>query len=136
MSSAKPVLISGAGPGGLLLAQSLRSHRIPFELYERDSARSSRGQGYRLRISVDGINALEQALEPAHYVRFRAGCTELGAGNVEIVDALTMESKPMQQPDGPAGGGDTVGVDRAFLRRTLLEGIEDVVVFGAQVVGY
>src|SRR5260221_10298646 len=108
MSSAKPVLISGAGPKGLLLAQSLRSHRSPFELYERDSASSSRGQGYRIRISIDGISALEQALEPAHYARFRAGCTELGAGNVEIVDALTMESKPMPQ-GGPAGGGDVVG---------------------------
>jgi 2-polyprenyl-6-methoxyphenol hydroxylase-like FAD-dependent oxidoreductase len=44
MSSAKPVLISGAGLGGLLLAQSLRSHRIPFKLYERDSAGSSRAR--------------------------------------------------------------------------------------------
>jgi 2-polyprenyl-6-methoxyphenol hydroxylase-like FAD-dependent oxidoreductase len=52
MSSAKPVLISGAGIGGLLLAQSLRSHRIPFKLYERDTDGCSRSQGYRIRISV------------------------------------------------------------------------------------
>ncbi len=141
MSSAKPVLISGAGPGGLLLAQSLRSKGIPFKLYERDTAGSSRAQGYRIRISVDGISALEQVLEPAHYARFRAGCTDLGAGNVEIVDAITMQAKPMQPAGGPGGvappgGGDVVGVDRAFLRRTLLEGIEQVTVFGAQVVGY
>jgi len=73
MTFARPVLISGAGLGGLLLAQSLRSHRIPFRLYERDAAGSSRGQGYRIRISVDGISALEQVLDPAHYARFRAG---------------------------------------------------------------
>src|SRR3954464_8562917 len=123
MSSAKPVLISGAGLGGLLLAQSLRSHSIPFKLYERDADGSSRSQGYRLRISVDGLTALEQVLDPAHYARLRAGCTDLGAGNIEAIDALTMVAKPLAQPGnqggervGPPGGGDVVGVDRAFLR--------------------
>src|SRR5438477_12019270 len=87
MSFAKPVLISGAGLGGLLLAQSLHSHRIPFKLYERDTDGSSRSQGYRLRISVDGLTALEQVLDPAHYGRFRAGCTDLGAGQTEAIDA-------------------------------------------------
>ncbi len=142
MSSAKPVLISGAGLGGLLLAQSLRSHRIPFKLYERDDG-SSRSQGYRIRISVDGLNAVEQVLGPARYERFRAGCTDLGAGKIEAIDALTMQAKPLAQPGnqggdrvGPPGGRDVVGVDRAFLRKTLFEGIEEATVFGAQVVGY
>jgi 2-polyprenyl-6-methoxyphenol hydroxylase-like FAD-dependent oxidoreductase len=143
MSSAKPVLISGAGLGGLLLAQSLRSHRIPFKLYERDTDGSSRSQGYRIRISVDGLTALEQVLDPAHYERFLAGCTDLGAGKIEAIDALTMLAKPLAQPGsqggdrvGPPGGGDVVGVDRAFLRKTLFEGIEEMTVFGAQIVGY
>ena len=142
-SSAKPVLISGAGLGGLLLAQSLRSHHIPFKLYERDTDGSCRSQGYRIRISVDGLTALEQVLDPAHYARFRAGCTDLGAGKIEAIDALTMQAKPLAQPGsqggdrvGPPGGGDVVGVDRAFLRKTLFEGIEEMTVFGAQVVGY
>src|SRR5260221_11345934 len=122
MSTAKPVLISGAGPGGLLLAQSLRSQRIAFKLYERDTAGSSRAQGYRIRISVDGISALEQVLDPAHYARFRAGCTDLGAGNVEIIDAITMQAKPLPQTNGSegdrggAGGqGGAAGVERAVL---------------------
>lgn len=143
MSSAKPVLISGAGLGGLLLAQSLRSHRIPFKLYERDTDGSSRSQGYRIRISVDGLTALEQVLDAAHYERFRAGCTDLGAGKIEAIDALTVQAKPLAQPGsqggdrvGPPAGGDVVGVDRAFLRKTLFEGIEEMTVFGAQVVGY
>jgi 2-polyprenyl-6-methoxyphenol hydroxylase-like FAD-dependent oxidoreductase len=135
VTSAKPVLISGAGLGGLLLARSLRSNGIPFKLYERDAAGASRGQGYRLRISVDGIGALEEVLDRALYARLRAGCTELGAGNIEMVDAITMERKPM--PGGPpAQGGDVVGVDRAFLRTTLLDGLEEETTFGAQVVGY
>src|SRR5439155_5563819 len=97
MSSTQPVLISGAGLGGLLLARSLRSSGVLFKLYERDAAGSSRGQGYRIRISVDGIAALEAALDPACYARLRAGCTELGAGNIDVVDAITMETKPMPQ---------------------------------------
>src|SRR4051794_17889864 len=105
MSSVKPVLIAGAGLGGLLLAQSLRSHRIPFELYERDTV--SRSQGYRIRISADGLTALEQVLDPAHYERFRAGCTDLGAGTIELLDAITLQGKPPAQAGGPGGG--TVG---------------------------
>jgi 2-polyprenyl-6-methoxyphenol hydroxylase-like FAD-dependent oxidoreductase len=142
MSSAKPVLISGAGIGGLLIAQSLRAHRIPFLLYERDTSGASRAQGYRIRVSVDGISALEQVLEPAHYERLRAGCTDLAAGNVDIVDAITLQRTPMPQgggpggPGGPPGGKDVVGVERGFLRRMLMEGIEEVTVFDAQVVGY
>jgi 2-polyprenyl-6-methoxyphenol hydroxylase-like FAD-dependent oxidoreductase len=143
MSFTKPVIISGAGLGGLLLAQSLRSHRIPFKLYERDTDSTSRSQGYRIRISIDGLTALEQVLDPAHYQRFRAGSTDLGAGNIEGIDALTMLAKPLPQLGaqggdrvGPPGGGDVAGVDRAFLRKTLFEGIEESTVFGAQVVGY
>ena len=143
MSSAKPVLILGAGLGGLLLAQSLRSQRIPFKVYERDADGSARSQGYRLRISVDGLTALEQVLDPARYARFRAGCTELGAGKIEAIDALTLQATPLPPPGSqggnrlaPPAGGDVVGVDRAFLRKTLFEGIEERVVFGAQVVGY
>ena len=143
MTSAKPILISGAGLGGLLLAQSLRSHGIPFKLYERDADGSCRSQGYRIRISIDGLTALEQVLDPAHYARFRAGCTDLGVGKIEAIDALTMQAKPLPQPTnqggerlGPPGGGDVVGVDRAFLRKTLFEGVEEATVFGAQVAGY
>src|SRR5260221_594811 len=107
MSSAKPILISGAGLGGLLLAQSLRSQRIPFKLYERDADGSARSQGYRIRLSVDGLTALEQVLDPAHYERFRAGCTDLGAGKIEAVDALTKLSKTPAPPGRQ--GGERVG---------------------------
>jgi 2-polyprenyl-6-methoxyphenol hydroxylase-like FAD-dependent oxidoreductase len=141
MTPAKPVLISGAGLGGLLLAQSLRSSGIPFRIYERDSDLSSRAQGYRIRISVEGLTALEEVLAPAHYQRFRAGCTDLGAGNIEILDALTLQAKPAEGGPtgarlGPPAGGDVVGVDRGFLRRTLFEGVEEMTVFGMHVLGY
>jgi 2-polyprenyl-6-methoxyphenol hydroxylase-like FAD-dependent oxidoreductase len=133
---AQTVLIAGAGLGGLLLAQSLRRHRIPFALFERDRDGTSRSQGYRLRISVDGLAALEEVLEPAHYARFRAGCTDLGGARPEAIDALTMRPQSLGAPTGPAGGGDVVGVERTFLRRILFEAVEAAATFGRTVTGY
>lgn len=40
------VLIIGAGIAGLALAQILRKHDIPFEIFERDN--ESRSQGWAL----------------------------------------------------------------------------------------
>lgn len=40
------VLIIGAGPGGLVLAQVLRRHEIPFEIFERTNAFLHKKQGW------------------------------------------------------------------------------------------
>jgi 2-polyprenyl-6-methoxyphenol hydroxylase-like FAD-dependent oxidoreductase len=44
------VLIVGAGPGGLLLAQLLRRFNIPFEIFERDPELHSRSQGWAVAL--------------------------------------------------------------------------------------
>lgn len=44
------VLIIGAGPGGLVLAQILRGHNIPFEIFERDVERDTRSQGWAVAL--------------------------------------------------------------------------------------
>lgn len=44
------VLIIGAGPGGLVLAQILRRHNIPFEIFERDVERNTRSQGWAVAL--------------------------------------------------------------------------------------
>ncbi|KAH6701311.1 hypothetical protein BKA64DRAFT_648399 [Cadophora sp. MPI-SDFR-AT-0126] len=44
------VLIIGAGPGGLVLAQSLRHRNIPYEVFERDAERSTRSQGWAVAL--------------------------------------------------------------------------------------
>lgn len=44
------VLIVGAGPGGLVLAQILRRHIIPFEIFERDVERNTRSQGWAVAL--------------------------------------------------------------------------------------
>jgi 2-polyprenyl-6-methoxyphenol hydroxylase-like FAD-dependent oxidoreductase len=136
MTTDRPVLIAGAGLGGLLLAQSLRSRGIPFRVFERDADSTSRSQGYRLRISDDGVAALEQVLAGPHHERLRAGCTDLVASKrLEALDAITMAAMPFAPPAG-VPNGVVVGVDRAFLRKTLFEGVEEATVFGAQIAGY
>ncbi|KAM6506721.1 hypothetical protein FSOLCH5_013696 [Fusarium solani] len=44
------VLIVGAGPGGLLLAQFLRGQGIPYEIFERDEKLDSRAQGWAVAL--------------------------------------------------------------------------------------
>jgi 2-polyprenyl-6-methoxyphenol hydroxylase-like FAD-dependent oxidoreductase len=132
----KPILISGAGLSGLLLARSLRSRNIPFELYERDSAGSSRSQGYRIRLSSQGLNALEAVLSPDAYADFKAGCSDNGSGQILGYDAITMEEKHFGGGGPPKGGGQVLGVDRAFLRNQLLRGIEEVTHFKKACIGY
>ncbi|KAJ6781804.1 hypothetical protein PWT90_06436 [Aphanocladium album] len=46
-----PVLIVGAGPSGLLLAQSLRRRGVPFRLFEKDADFTTRGVGWGLTLN-------------------------------------------------------------------------------------
>jgi 2-polyprenyl-6-methoxyphenol hydroxylase-like FAD-dependent oxidoreductase len=131
--SPKPVLISGAGLAGLLLAQALLVHKIPFQIFERDSAGSARSQGYRIRISSPGVYAIRDTVPPARYARFREGATDNGAGTIHTIDALTGERKG--EMDTPAGDV-VVGADRAFVRNLLFEDVEERVQFGKRVTGY
>ncbi|KAM7199949.1 hypothetical protein V8F33_004123 [Rhypophila sp. PSN 637] len=49
-SAPSPVIIIGAGVGGLTLAQCLTKLSIPFQIYERDPDSHSRTQGYALAV--------------------------------------------------------------------------------------
>ncbi|RJE22800.1 FAD binding domain-containing protein [Aspergillus sclerotialis] len=48
--SQSPIIIVGAGITGLVLAQSLKKHCIPFQVYERDPNPSYRGKGWGITI--------------------------------------------------------------------------------------
>ena len=78
MASPKPVLISGAGLASLLFAQSLRSSKIPFRIYERDASFEFRAQGYRLRLSGEALDAIESVLDKDHFARFWDLCGQTG----------------------------------------------------------
>lgn len=98
----KPILISGGGLASLLLARSLLRYKIPFHIFERDASMSSRGQGYRLRLSSEGLDAIESVLDPAAWTRFYESCGKTGGGGMQVLDAMTGEQ--LEQPGG--GGSD------------------------------
>ncbi|KAF5667140.1 FAD NAD(P)-binding domain-containing protein [Fusarium heterosporum] len=50
MPSRDPVLIIGAGLGGLVLAQALRKANIPFRIFERDTDPQARTQGWAISL--------------------------------------------------------------------------------------
>lgn len=152
----KPILISGAGLASLLLAQRLRRAGVPFQLFERDWDTSARGQGYRLRLSDHGLDAVESVLggpdSPA-WRRFWAACGKTGGAGFATVDVLTGETRTVdqQQPSGAGAaavstsppvenlgsrGGKIVGIARGEMRRLFLEGCEEHVRWGRHVTGY
>ena len=46
----RKVLIIGGGLGGLALAQALRTHGVPFEIFERDANPTARKQGWAIAL--------------------------------------------------------------------------------------
>lgn len=140
MSTHRPILISGAGLASLLLAQSLRRSGIPFRVYERDASLKFRGQGYRLRLSNEGLDAIESVLGPEDFARFYDKCGKTGGAGFTGLDAITG-----QPADGMVGGprqqltsrdSKTVGIARGEMRQLFFEGVEDHVEFQKQVTGY
>lgn len=140
MSTRRPILISGAGLASLLLAQSLRRSAIPFRVYERDASLAFRGQGYRLRLSNEGLDAIESVLGPEDFARFYDKCGKTGGAGFAGLDAITGE-----QTEGIMGGtseqlasrgGKTVGIARGEMRQLFFEGLEDQVEFQRHVTAY
>ncbi|KAI5359177.1 putative FAD-binding domain, FAD/NAD(P)-binding domain superfamily [Septoria linicola] len=153
-TSRKPVLISGAGLASLLLARSLLRNSIPFVVFERDQSISFRGQGYRLRLSAEGLDAIEDVLGPAPegFPKFWDRCGKTGgARGFGAIEALSgeditdvLERQKSNEPEKPkptkevlsSRDGKTIGISRGDMRALFLEGCEPYVKFGHQVTGY
>ncbi|KAI9704556.1 MAG: hypothetical protein M1820_005469 [Bogoriella megaspora] len=58
-----PILIAGAGIGGLSLAQALKKEGIPFKIYERDKGLEARSAGWGITIHW-AMSSLERCLPP------------------------------------------------------------------------
>ncbi|KAJ5468801.1 hypothetical protein N7475_006553 [Penicillium sp. IBT 31633x] len=63
----RPIMIIGAGISGLVLAQYLQRHDIPFEIFERESAIDARSGGWGLTLHWS-LPALRELL-PEHLVK-------------------------------------------------------------------
>ncbi len=89
---ALPMIVIGAGVSGLALAQGLSKDGISFQLYESDTYLNARTQGYRVRISDEGIESLKQSLSAAHFEKLVSCCSlRTGVSNVPhaVIDANT-----------------------------------------------
>ncbi|KAL2413216.1 hypothetical protein ABEF95_004327 [Exophiala dermatitidis] len=134
----KPILISGAGLASLLLARSLLRSNIPFQVFERDASLSFRGQGYRLRLSLEGLDAIESVLDPAAFQRFYDHCGKTGGSGFVGLDAITGEVVEEQRINENLNSrdGKIVGIARGDMRRLFMEGCEEFVHFNKHVKGY
>lgn len=129
------VVVIGAGLGGLALAQGLRRVGIAVTVYERDAALDARRQGYRLHLDGAARVALTHVLPPrlAELFLVTAGVPDprFVLLDADLSHLMTREA----EPSIGAGPAD-YAVDRLLLRRILLAGIEDSVVFGKQLDRY
>jgi len=138
MTTQKPILISGAGLASLLLGRSLKRSNIAFQIFERDDSLVFRGQGYRLRLSHEGLDAIATVLGPEAFQRFYNICGKTsGRGTVDL-DALTGQRTDQIKvvENLTSRDGKTVGIARGEMRGFFHEGIEAHVQFGKHVKGY
>ncbi|KAF2767299.1 FAD/NAD(P)-binding domain-containing protein, partial [Teratosphaeria nubilosa] len=133
------IIIIGAGISGLVLAQALKSRSVSFRVYERDASLTARGQGYRFRISEEGIDALKECLSPGTYdkVKRTTAYVKPGSSTAPPVQINAVTGEPMASRFGkgtpnpnPLERKQTLSVDRATLRAVLFEEIEQFVEFG------
>ena len=147
ISTQKPILISGAGLASLLLARSLLRARIPFLVFERDSSISFRAQGYRLRLSTEGLNAIETVLGPDEFPKFWDKCGKTSGGGVAAIDATTGAKIAATDKTGDmisklppealsSRDGKVVGISRGDMRKFFLSGCESFIHWSHHVTSY
>lgn len=136
MSTNPPILISGAGLASLLLAQSLRKNRIPFKIFERDGSMSGRGQGYRLRMSDEGLDAIKSVLEPKAWDEFWETCGKTGGAGFVHYDAVSGEVVENKTGESLASKqSQIVGIARGDMRALFMKGCEEHISWNKRVNG-
>ncbi|RFN44598.1 zeaxanthin epoxidase, chloroplastic [Fusarium flagelliforme] len=135
--TSKPILIAGSGLASLLLAQSLKQSNIPFKIFERDTSFVFRAQGYRLRLSGDGLDAIESVLDKATWNRFWEACGKTGGSGFKAFDAITGENTENVIGESLSSrDGKIVGIARGDMRRIFAQGCEDYIEWNKNVTDY
>ncbi|OAL48498.1 FAD/NAD(P)-binding domain-containing protein [Pyrenochaeta sp. DS3sAY3a] len=140
-TATKPILISGAGIAALLFARSLHRSKIPFLVFERDASIVFRAQGYRLRLSAQGLDAIESVLGPEGFAKFYDACGKTGGAGFAAIDPLTGETLGGEDPSVSrepltSRDGKIVGISRGDMRKLFMEGLEDKLRWSHHVKGY
>jgi 2-polyprenyl-6-methoxyphenol hydroxylase-like FAD-dependent oxidoreductase len=123
------IIVIGAGPGGLLLAQGLRKHGIAVAVYERDAARTDYLQGFRLQVRSRGLDALQACLPPALYEAFAS--TYAAAPGEYALLSEQLDELPRHVSDPELENSEREkSVSRITLRQVLLSGLGDALHYG------
>ncbi|KAK9415853.1 putative FAD-binding domain-containing protein [Seiridium unicorne] len=125
------VVIVGAGLGGLALAQGLKKHGIDFTVYEADDNDDARAQGYRIKVFPDTVPDLQYLVPPEVFAEFEATSAETVMVETAI-NAINGQATARRALRGPK----PYTVDRGFLRKVLLRGLEDRIRWGKDAVRY
>ncbi|KAM0325746.1 hypothetical protein ACHAQA_007046 [Verticillium albo-atrum] len=141
MAATKPILISGGGIASLLLARALHRSKIPFLVFERDASIVFRAQGYRLRLSSQGLDAIEAALGTQAFQKFYDACGKTGGAGFSAIDPLTGVTLGAEEPSVKgepltSRDGKVVGISRGDMRKLFMDGLEENVRWSHQVKGY
>ena len=130
------VVVIGAGTGGLCLAHGLRAAGIEVRVFERGAAAQDRLFGYRLNISATGNRALESCLPKENYRRFVAASARSSSG-VAFFDQSLKRLLSIELPTVDRASIESERpVSRIALRKVLLDGIEDLVMFNRSFEAY
>lgn len=130
------VLIIGAGPGGLCLAQGLAAHGVRARVFERDNSPNERADGYRLGINATGRRALRECLPAALYDELVARSAKASEG-VTFLDQRLRRLLGVEFPASQAGTSECDHpVGRNVLRQVLLTGLGERVQFGKKLVAF
>ncbi|KAF2871104.1 cercosporin toxin biosynthesis protein [Massariosphaeria phaeospora] len=136
MAATEPqLLIIGGGIGGLALAQGCKNHGIKFHVYERDVAHNHRTQGYRIRVSREGSEALQYLLSSELHALLEASSAEMRLGPILEIDAITTEVAEVKFGHGNApppvdAASKPRTIDRTILRHLLLRGLDEHITYG------
>ncbi|KAI0379278.1 hypothetical protein F5Y04DRAFT_260085 [Hypomontagnella monticulosa] len=125
------VLIIGAGVAGLTLAQGLRLRSIPFRVFERHP-RAHASQGHRFRVSRAGLSALNDVLSPPLRDLLRRTAADTHPFAPRYVDVRRLEyAAPTLAQEG-----ESMPVDRAWIRALMALGIEDAIEYEKEFAAY
>ena len=125
------VLVIGGGLGGLSLAHGLLREGLDVAVHERDASAYGRQQGYRLRISPEGEQALRNCLPERH---LRLLSATAAARRDDRISAYNEHLEPQWAPaiadPRPESAERIANLDRVTFRQVLLGGLDEVVRFG------
>lgn len=125
MTRREEVIIIGAGLSGLVLAQVLLAHDIPFHIYEKRIDGNVK-EGHRFRVSTSTIDALKDTLSTQLREDFERTINEPNEFKPRYVDAHTIDlDEPIAE-----GNRTSIPVDRTWIVSLLKKRLEGSIAYG------